>query len=37
MMPVANALAVRGISPTLILTGQHSGLAAPISGLAVWT
>ncbi len=28
MMPVANALAARGIRPTLILTGQHSGLTA---------
>jgi len=27
MMPVANALAARGIRPTLILTSQHSGLA----------
>ena len=27
MMPVATALAARGIRPTLILTGQHSGLA----------
>src|SRR5215217_3977039 len=33
MAPVAQALARRGIVPTLVLTGQHPGLAAGDFGL----
>ena len=34
MAPVAHALAARGISPTIILTGQHRGLTAGDFGLS---